>query len=230
MDLLDALEHAAGRSARLAEWASCEPVLAGLDAISLRAVLSDDRPPVAYDRKDALLAALVRLAATDPDAGLTIVACLVPGLRAMLARHGGPDREEATAELVAALWHRIARYPLDRRPHRIAANLLLDALHDLTHRPTPPTTVPLGHAIDRAAPEQGWSPGLILDGARRAGILNHTDTTLIAATRLAGHHLRQVGSNRGLSYHAARKRRQRAERRLAAWWMPERHDPAGRAA
>jgi hypothetical protein len=223
MDLLDALEHAAARGPRPAAWAEREPILAGLDLASLRAVLADGRPPIAYERKDALLAALVRLAATETDAGLTLLACLVPGLRTIVARHWSAERhDEAQAAAVAALWQRIRRYPLDRRPRRIAANLLLDTLHDLIGNRTNATGT-RGQLADGAAPEAGWSPAIIFEGARRAGVLSATDVTLIAATRLAGHDLRGTGERLGLTYAAARKRRRRAETRLATWWMPGRH-------
>jgi hypothetical protein len=228
--LLDALEQVrpVGRR-QLAAWAAREPELAGLDQAGLRAVLADRQPPVDYARKDALLAALIRLSRTDPSAGVELVSCLLPGVRSLLARHRGfLDPADASAVMVAGLWRRIAGYPLDRRPRRIAANLLLDALHDfidVRHR----QQVWIDHhrlsgdpGAEVVAPEEGWPPELVLDEACRAGILKAHDAVLIERTRLDGYDLCESGRAVGVAYAAARKRRRRAEQRLAAWWAPER--------
>jgi DNA-directed RNA polymerase specialized sigma24 family protein len=73
--------------------------------------------------------------------------------------------------LVAALWLRLAVYPLARRPRRIAANLVLDARKDvlaedraLAPLPPPAPPEPLGaHAVLEAACRLGLAPPANLD-------------------------------------------------------------------
>jgi hypothetical protein len=124
---------------------------------------------------------------------------------AILARHGGEGREDATAVMVAGLGQRIRRCALDRRPRRIAVNLLLDSLHDLTRRPA--LMSPDGHRAVSPVPELGWYPALVLGGAYRPDVLTES---------------REVCWRLGPWSLTARKRRQRAEVRLTRWWALER--------
>ena len=54
-----------------------------------------------------------------------------------------------------------------------------------------------------------------------AGVLGHQNAHLILDTRVAGMPFRQAAQRHGLGYEAARKRRQRAEARWVAWWLPD---------
>ena len=57
---------------------------------------------------------------------------LLPGTRSLARRWwalGDPDERAAAA--VTAVYHRIRHYPIERRPGRVAANILLDAAHEL---------------------------------------------------------------------------------------------------
>jgi hypothetical protein len=58
-------------------------------------------------------------------AARALLQALVPGLH-RLARTVGGGSDEAAAELVALAWARIVTYPFERRPGRVAANVLLD--------------------------------------------------------------------------------------------------------
>jgi hypothetical protein len=108
----------------LARWADAEPDLAGLTAVSdLLAVCSDTGEP---ERSNAVLAALVRLAAVDggrdEDALLLLLHLLSGLVWAMVGqlRHLSPD---IVAVVVGELACQIRRYPWRRRPRAIAANL-----------------------------------------------------------------------------------------------------------
>lgn len=229
MNVLDALELAPvpGRR-RFRAWSAAEAILAGLDAERIRRVLLDDTPPVDYEHRDDLLAALLRLARTDEDAGQFLMLCLLPGVRARLRRHGqGLEREEAAAIMVGALWRRIRTYPLDRRPRRIALNLLLDATHDFIatrDRERAWTT----HAqltdesdLDDTADELGPSPELMWHAATTARVISIPQATLLDATHLRGLPLRDTAALLGMGHAAAKQSRRRGGQRFAHWWVPD---------
>jgi DNA-directed RNA polymerase specialized sigma24 family protein len=227
--VLDALEADPPARRQFRVWARAEPVLSGLDLDTLRSVLLDDTPPVDYEHRDALLAALVRLARTDKDAGRALIICLLPGIKGKLRRHThGMNRDDAAQEILTALWRRITRYPLDRRPRKIASNLLLDALHDFIttrkhetawHHHTALTGEP--HDLDTPAPDPGYSPRLMWDAALDAQVLSRPQVTLIDATRLGGLALPDTARLLGVNHEAAKKSRRRGETRWAAWWAPD---------
>lgn len=78
---------------------------------------------------DAYLSALTGLAHHDPLAGRIVVQRILPGLISTAIRRGRIVHAGASGaldELVSAAWMVISRYPIDRRPHRVAANLLRD--------------------------------------------------------------------------------------------------------
>lgn len=216
---------------RWASWTLAEPVLAGLGYRELLAVLHDQAPPVDYAHKDSLLAALVRLSGRDQQAGVVLMACLTPGVKARLRLHrGGVAFAEAEAAMIAALWRRIVSYPLERRPASIAANLLGDTLHDFIEwrdrerawadHTSPSNDDPL--ADDRAVdPNETLTPALLWHDAHRAQVLSVAESTLIDVTRLVGVPLPVVAGHLDISHAAARKRRRRAELRWAPWWTNE---------
>jgi DNA-directed RNA polymerase specialized sigma24 family protein len=196
-----------------------EPALAGLDLAAVRALLLDRA--TSYADRDVLLAALLRLARTDADAATAVVVCLLPGLRRALRRLSvGVDRRDVDAELVAQTYVRVVDYDLGRRPERIAANLLLDAL---------------GRTLAWLRREGAWLTATVpLDGARlpdtpapdlpdllhvavASGVVSARDAALVRATRLDDIPMAESAVAAGLSYDAAGKRRQRTEARLRAW-------------
>ena len=81
------------------------------------------------DCGDQVLLALVRLAAHDELAARVVLQRVLPGLVAVARRRGpisgGP--KVAFEELVATAWIAIRTYPVDRRPRKVAANLVRDA-------------------------------------------------------------------------------------------------------
>jgi hypothetical protein len=108
----------------LARWAETEPDLAGRTTVAdLLAVWSEDG---GCDRTDAVLAALVRLAAVDggrDDDALLLTLHLLSGLvwaTVAQLRDLSPD---IVAVVVGELACQIRRYPSQRRPRAIAANL-----------------------------------------------------------------------------------------------------------
>jgi hypothetical protein len=114
-------------NAVLARWAAAEPSLAGLDSVeNLLAVWAE---PGCAGRTDAVLAALVRLAAVDggrDDDALLLTLHLLSGLVWRMTRQLQPLCPDVTQVIVAELTCQIRRYPWHRRPRAIAANLRVD--------------------------------------------------------------------------------------------------------
>lgn len=185
-------------------------------------------PAVDHAWKDAVLRSLVRECApagrSTAAATMTVAACLYPGLSRIVRRYADVlGHEETWAVAVAELIGRARRYDTARRPDRIAANLLWDTRHavalavrkelawrervELDLSDGVPATETLGFESD------------LLDEAVRSGALGSVDAVLISATRLDGLRLREVAALLGLSYEAAKKRRQRAEWSWGTWWV-----------
>jgi hypothetical protein len=215
-------------------WKVREPALAGLDDFDALVAEVQD-PATALEREDARLAALVRLAKDDNTAMLALVVVLAPRLAAKVRRFApSMNSDDAEAEIVAALIERVRRYDLQRRPAKVAANLLWDATRPLRKardRQRAWTTLTVGlNGTDTAAPAASTSsdggvelaPELILALAVDAGVITAASAALITATRLRGFTLVGAARLAGIGYEAAKKRRQRAEAALAAWLAPER--------
>jgi len=203
-------------SRRLREWAEREPVLETFTTVqalvgSLRRRSGD------YERESAILAALLQQARSDPLAGRVVLQALLPGLKRLAGRllFEAGEREELWSLLLAHLWAGIRSYPVERRPRRVAANLLLDAAHA--------TLGDLGkerrlraHASELApeSVEAGEQEELVLARAVRAGALSRAEALLILRSRVEGVPLAQIATEEGAGYDALRIRRRRAELRL----------------
>jgi DNA-directed RNA polymerase specialized sigma24 family protein len=167
---------------------------------------------------DAVLAALVaRAVRGDRLAARVLLQLLLLGVR-RLARTWWAlgDAEERAAAAVAAVYERIRRYPLARRPHRIAANVLMDAAHDLRR------ATRSGYVADAGLPaafeppaRPSTHPGLelaeVLADAVGEGLISSSDAQLIAASRIAGTPLREIARRSGAKLRTLQWRRQQAE-------------------
>ncbi|HEX9342723.1 MAG TPA: hypothetical protein VF995_03795, partial [Actinomycetota bacterium] len=91
---------------------------------------------------DQILAALAQLARGNPDdathdplAARTLLQTLPPGAKALARRlRWLGDPQERAAAVTATLYEQIRTYPIQRRPARIAANLLADTHQRLLRR------------------------------------------------------------------------------------------------
>ncbi len=108
----------------LARWAAAEPDLAGLITVAdLLAIWTEDG---GYDRKNAVLAALVRLAAVDggrDDDALLLTMHLLSGLVWTMVAQLEDLSPDIVPVVVGELACQIRHYPWQRRPHAVAANL-----------------------------------------------------------------------------------------------------------
>jgi hypothetical protein len=170
---------------------------------------------------EALLLLVRRAVAGEGLAARVLLQLLLPGVR-RLARTWwalGDDDERAAAAL-SAVWERIQRYPIERRPGRVAANILMDAASDLRRAVRGTELVQASAAVERE-PADLQGPGdaatelaEVLVDAIAAGVIDRSDAELIAATRIAGTPLREIAQERAMPLRTAQWRRQRAEAAL----------------
>lgn len=168
---------------------------------------------------DGPLLALLALARIDRLAGRFVLQAILPALRDQAGRIlAAPEgREEVWELLLFFAWEAICGYPLERRSS-VAANLVLQVLHDTTRELRPSRHEP--PALDRVLADQHqpahdrFAGERLLTAAIAAGTINEQDAELILRTRIDGVSLRLLAQTRGIGYHALRQRRQRAERRL----------------
>jgi hypothetical protein len=120
----------------LARWGQSEPVLAPYDDLDdLLAATGHALPEPDADR---VLAAVVRRAGEDDLAARVVLHRLLPGLLRVALRRGATGRWRVAPlfdELTAAGWIVVRTYPIDRRPAKIAVNLLRDAEYEVCVRP-----------------------------------------------------------------------------------------------
>jgi DNA-directed RNA polymerase specialized sigma24 family protein len=200
-------------------WVRREPVLVGMSYEQLRTELTPGHSSSA--RADVLLAALWRLTRHDREAGRLLLACLLPGVRAIAGRYRcSLGHEEAFAVAVAALWERIARFDpptshvayrllwlAGRRVHRAA-----ESQRDTVARYQPLTS---DETLVDVMPEV--SAKVTLGEAVSAGVVTRRDAWLVWATYGAGLTVAEAAALLGLHYEQAKKRRQRADAALGAW-------------
>jgi hypothetical protein len=206
--------------ARLRLWSDQEAALACFATPQhlLRHLLSvGDSPRL----KDETLAALLRQAQSDPLAARVVLQALLPGLKSLARRilFEAGERDEVWSALLAHCWERIRRYPLERRPTRIAANILLDALKKTTYElkrerrdrdevSNEASTAQLAHLpVDRDVER-------LLRRAVEAAAISADEAELILHTRIDRADMHALAANAGLTYHALNTRRLRAEKRL----------------
>jgi hypothetical protein len=148
-----------------------------------------------------------------------LVHLLLPGVRRLARRWWAlGDREERAAAAVAAVWHRICSYRLDRRPGKVAANILMDAEKELRRavaaQSRPVAELPLEYPAP--TPQQPAALELVdvLGSAVDDGVLTLSDAQLIAASRIAGVPLTDVAAVRRTPARTLQRRRRDAERAL----------------
>jgi hypothetical protein len=181
---------------------------------------------------DAVLVALAaRAVEGDGLAARVLLQLLLPGVR-RLARTWWAlgDADERAAAAVAATYDRIRRYPIARRPRRIAANVLMDAGADL-RRAAAQHSRPRSWCPDTnfGGENGGWvepaavepvHPAVelaeVLAEAVRGGLVSAADAELIAASRIAGVPLADIAERRGAKLRTLQWRRRRAEKTLSA--------------
>jgi DNA-directed RNA polymerase specialized sigma24 family protein len=204
---------------RLRTWVLQEPALAPF-AEPAR-LLTFLHGPAPWTEKDHLLLPLVRIARDEPLAARLVLQALLPGFKAIAGRvlHDRSERDDLWELLLAHAWTQIRRYPLERRPRRIAANLLLDTLNrtmrDLKlERSRRRHEVSKSSAVARQARDQRAKVLPMLVAAVKAEAISSFEARLIFAVRIEQCPLAEIAAEERLAYNVLRVRLQRAERRL----------------
>jgi hypothetical protein len=193
-------------------------------------------PSVSFDTRDAALTWLVGRAQAEGGAWLVgLAGVLAPGIGRRvypLCRAFPRLAHDLEAEALVGLLQAVRGWRLGE--DRVATRLVWAAArgaHRLLGRERAlgarETSVGLGLEPPPRPPAHG---DLLLAQAVRAGVLSRQDAELIAATRLQEIPLRQLTGRWGAGYEALRKRRQRAEARLAGWLTADRDVPTAPAA
>ena len=212
-----------GHRGTVAAWAERHPALSGCGDLGSVLAAVRGRPD------DVLGALLAEVASGDTVAGRTVLQAMLGKLVRMAQR----DRLGGVDDYVAAMWCRIDRYPLDRRPSRIAANLALDTLKDvLAERrantaqlvtPWPPerfTAARLrsetsGRRLGEAAQIADLGVTEVVTAARRLGLIDPPTGAVLLSVYRDGLTSRQAGERHRTSSEMVRYRCSQAVRKLA---------------
>jgi DNA-directed RNA polymerase specialized sigma24 family protein len=205
---------------RLQAWSEEEPMLAGF-ATPQQLLRHLDGLRGQHRTRDEILAALVRQARSDPLAARVVLQTLLPGLKTLARRilFEAGERDELWSALLAHCWERIRHYPLERRPERIAANVLLDTLkkttRELKRERRDRDRFSNELLADHETPARSESDvEQLLQRAVAAAAISDEEAELILRTRVDGIDLNSLAVETGVAYHTLNVRRLRAEKRL----------------
>ncbi len=202
---------------------SCE-ILARFASLQDAVAFLRDGTNEDYHTKDALLRTFVEAyqAESAPHrSAQLLLGALQPGLSHLFhqqaRRWPGLEDAELWGQIAASFLEVVSSYPLSRRPHRIAKNLLMDTLrrtlrwlHAHHGQQVPPRSrrVTGDGAVD-VTEAMPYVQALV-----RSGVVSGEDAAILLATRVIGERLPLLAHKRGRSYETLRKRRQRAERAI----------------
>ena len=187
--------------------------------------------------KDRVLLALLRLARRESSAGRVVLQAMLPGLKALAAvllkrapTGGDPalDREELWQVLFVAMLERIRAYPVERRPRKVAANLILDVEHvvlaEVQRARTAAGELPLEESLEPEEAALRSRPGVDVEEPLRRAVaakaITSADAELLLLVDVDGMPLREAAGRLGISYNLARIRVQRARKRLLMFLRP----------
>lgn len=136
--------------------------------------------PLNDESVDAALLQLLIAAKTDPLAARVVLQRMLPGLVTIARRksYSLAHRIDVLDDLVANAWGIVLRYPVDRRPRRVLANLLCDTSFETFVRPQrlrSSSEVPRSHDMFEERPADQRQDPLhelveVLIDARAAGL------------------------------------------------------------
>jgi DNA-directed RNA polymerase specialized sigma24 family protein len=217
-------------------WAAQEAALARFDSPDrIVEFLWDKR--AAPIEKDGVLLALLRIARTEALAGRVVLQAMLPGLKALArpwlkrdseGREPPLDREELWQVLFVEMLQRIKTYPLERRPRKVAANLILDVKHavraERTRARKALNAVPEDEPLELDEAALRSRPGVDVEGPLRRAVqvkaISAVDAELLLLIEVDGLRLREAAERVGLPYNTARIRIQRARKRLLMFLRP----------
>ncbi len=177
------------------------------------------------DVADQCLAAAVRRAATEQAMARLVLRRIMPGIVAIAVRRARIEPGgfcEILHELVANAWILVCKYPIDRRPRKIAANLIRDVEYVTfvqtrrLRRIVEADNADVAEQADGRSLSAGEEVIVTLAAARRAGA--HPDgIRLIGELTVAGRSVQDLATSYGVSPRTILNRRLAAERDLAIY-------------
>lgn len=217
------------------EWAHLAPhrpeedlgtVCAEVGAVTLGDLLTWARA-ASPSESDRVLRPLAGQAAGGSEVAVRVLLqILLPGTCRLAARWWVlGDADERAAVAVAAVYQRIRHYPVDRRPTKVAANILLDAGQDLWRAArkvsaerarmadVDPQELPRRRC--QLDPHPSDELAQVLDDAVAARRIGAGDAELISATRIDGRRLADLAIEQGTPLRTLQWRRAHAEAALA---------------
>lgn len=235
------LESGGEVDAALGRWRQSAPALGFGTAADLISYLAD--ATVDGEGHDRVLAALLGLAGIEPLAARLVLQRFLPACKRMIGWPGARERlgaDEWLGLVVSTAFEVIVTYPLERRPTRIAANIVCDirkrllvalaeeggAASRLVDRDQskPEGDEALGHSRlrPRRPPLEEWEAAEcstvevseLLRRAIRQGHVSEGAARLIVLSRVGGVPLEKIARDSGRVGATLRQRRHRAERRL----------------
>lgn len=180
---------------------------------------------------DRVLATIVALAATNDDAARVVVQRVLPGIVNIALRRGRQhpgDRQALFDELMGALWVLVRTFPLERRPTKIAVNLIRDAEYMTCVRPfrlRSIDTVPLGDQLERPGHVDGRLLQQFIDptdevvdvlAIGRAAGLADSDLRLLTELHVRGRRVEDLAVELGVTSRTVRNWRHAAVAQLSA--------------
>ncbi len=207
----------------LGRWATAEPDLASLPLDTIMRQAQGTWPDQHPDRADTVLAALLRLAPTDPLARRTAVQAVLPRLiavaRTLSRRAGAAPAGELTADLVALAWEELGR-ATGRWPGHHAARLATHVQrrhtrtlrHQLHEHPVADVTLSPGPPTGPGEPGlfAGVDVASLLNAAAARGVLQPLAARILEDVAFHGLTDNQIAASRGATPAAVKKARQRA--------------------
>jgi hypothetical protein len=202
--------------AALMRWRQ-DPMLSQFsDLPAIIAALRD--PSSGPECTNGILAALAARSGRDDVAARTLLQALLPGLTNIAKRLGrGYVDDELEAEVLTEAIDRIRNYPLERRPHAIAANVTLDVFGAITRRRQRTNDTPFD--LDAEAElELELDPSeqvceLVHDALER-GKIRSVDAQLLLSVAVGHDTISARAEREGLTYNAMCERWRRARNRL----------------
>lgn len=218
------LVHSPEAAAALDRWAA-EPALAAPDLDTLvNRIWAATKPDA--DRAHAALAARSPF---DETAARVLLQVLRPGLRNLGRRLAlGGSFDDVDHELLALAWERIRTYPIHRRPAAIAANVLLDVRKRYVRDVLEPERIEFvrdslwpsapsaeHEALDAFEPSLRRAHAHLVAAVER-GTISPAGASVVWRTRVQQDDDAEVAAELGVNVRTMQRRRQRAERQLAA--------------
>lgn len=160
---------------------------------------------------DQVLGVLLRHRSEGDELAGRVVLQAMLGKLVLLATH---DPHHSAADYVTECWVQLCRYPLARRPRRIAANLALDTRRALWSSPAPPLTIDPA-VLDGVAPPPTVDTVAMIRAATRLGLIDRPAGACLVAVYCLGLRSHEAAARLAISPELVRWRNARSIRRLA---------------